>query len=112
MYIVNKMTISAMALSIFRMEYSDSSTWEIHIPTQNEDTFIRRAYFGGHVDVYRPFGKNLYYYDVNSLYPFVMQHYHMPGGIPVWDGQLKGKSIDSLFGLRKCYIICPRNHSL
>nr|GFA10188.1 DNA polymerase-like [Tanacetum cinerariifolium] len=35
---------------------------------------------GGHADAYIPFGENLYYYDVNSLYPFVLKEYPMPGG--------------------------------
>jgi hypothetical protein len=33
---------------------------------------------GGITEVYKPHGKNLYYYDVNSLYPFVALQ-DMPG---------------------------------
>ena len=36
------------------------------------DTFVRNSYFGGAVDCYKCYGKDLYYYDVNSLYPFAM----------------------------------------
>ena len=80
--IVSKITLSSLALTIFRMNYYDA--WPIHIPNQNEDTFIRRAYYGGHVDVYKPKGEKLYYYDVNSLYPYIMKTFPMPGGKPVW----------------------------
>lgn len=64
--IVNKLTLSSLALTIFRMEYYDDSTWKIHIPSRNEESFIRRAYYGGHLDVSKPVGENLYYYHVNS----------------------------------------------
>jgi hypothetical protein len=99
--IVSKITVSSMALSIFRMKYYDENNWPIHIPNKNEDTFIsiRRAYYGGHTDTYKPYGEDLYYYDVNSLYPFVMKEFPMPGGgKPVWHGNLEGKDLDSMFG--------------
>ena len=63
----------------------------IYIPNKNEDSFIRRAYYGGHTDTYKPYGEDLYYYDVNSLYPFVMKEFPMPGGVPVWHRNLDGK---------------------
>ena len=39
---------------------------------------IKQAYFGGNTEVYKPRGKYLYYYDVNSLYPYVALQ-DMPG---------------------------------
>lgn len=77
--IESKITLPSVALTIFRMSYYDPINWPIHIPSQNEDTFIRRGYYGGHADVYKPYGENLYYYDVNSLYPFIMKTFPMPG---------------------------------
>ncbi|GER42509.1 DNA polymerase [Striga asiatica] len=59
----------------------------------NEDSFIRRAYYGGHTDVYKPYGENLYYYDVNSLYPYVMKEFPMPGGKPVWYRNLGNREV-------------------
>jgi hypothetical protein len=41
-------------------------------------TDIKQGYYGGITEVYKPFGKNLYYYDVNSLYPFAALN-DMPG---------------------------------
>lgn len=35
-----------------------------------DDTSVRKAYFGGATDYYQLKTTNLYYYDVNSLYPF------------------------------------------
>ena len=44
--------------------------------------FIKQSYFGGAVDVYKPSGKNVFYYDVNSLYAFIMKNIKMPVGLP------------------------------
>lgn len=106
--IESKITQSSLALTIFRMKYYDESSWPIHIPNKNEDNFIRRAYYGGHTDVYIPHGMNLYYYDVNSLYPFVMKEFPMPGGVPVWHRNLEDKDLNSLFGFIEAYVVCPK----
>lgn len=39
---------------------------------------IKDAYNGGIAEVYKPYGVNLYNYDVNSLYPFTALN-DMPG---------------------------------
>jgi hypothetical protein len=106
--IESKITLSSLALSLFRMKYYDASNWPIHIPNRNEDSFIRRAYYGGHTDIYKPYGEDLYYYDVNSLYPFVMKEFPMPGGVPVWHRDLGGKGLDSMFGFIEAYVVCPK----
>lgn len=106
--IESKITLPSLALSIFRMKYYDSSNYPIHIPNMNEDSFIRRAYYGGHSDTYKPYGENLFYYDVNSLYPFVMKEFPMPGGVPVWHGNLEGMDLDSMFGFIETYVVCPK----
>lgn len=55
--IESKITLSSLALSIFRLKYYDVSNFPIHIPNKNEDTFIRRAYYGGHTDTYKPYSE-------------------------------------------------------
>lgn len=86
--IVSKITCSSLALTIFRMKYYDAENNRIHIPNKNADRFIRSGYYGGHTDSYNKYGENLYYYDVNSLYPFIMKSYSMPGvslcGMVIW----------------------------
>ena len=106
--IESKITLASLALSIFRLKYYDASNWPIHIPNKNEDSFIRLAYYGGHTDAYKPYGENLYYYDVNSLYPFVMKEFPMPGGVPVWHRNLDGMDLDSMFGFIEAYVECPK----
>lgn len=106
--IVRTMTLSGLSLKIFRKKYFDDTSFHISIPTRNQDTFIRRGYYGGHVDVYKPVGLDLDYYDVNSLYPFVMKSYPMPSGVPVWVNNLSGGvDLDTLFGFIEAYVVCP-----
>lgn len=101
------LTISSLAMRIFRIKYYDASSFPIHIPNVNEDKFIRKGYYGGHVDVYKSIGLNLHYYDVNSLYPYVMQEYPMPAGKPYWNGDLRNKDLDTLYGFIEAYVKCP-----
>lgn len=89
------------------MKYYNDSIFPIHIPNQSEDQFIRKGYYGGHADAYTPFGENLFYYDVNSLYPFIMKEYEMPGGDPVWHGDLNNRELDALCGFIMAYVTCP-----
>ena len=105
--IVTKLTVSSLALAIFRTKFDDQDNWPIHIPNRNEDTFIRRGYYGGHADTYIPRGENLFYYDVNSLYPYIIQSYNMPGGKPVWHGKLQDRDLDNLVGFIEAYVECP-----
>jgi len=101
------LTLSSLAMTIYRSKYYDSISWPIHIPSRNEDTFIRRGYYGGHADTYKPYGENLYYYDVNSLYPYIMKSCPMPGGVPVWHANLEGQELSNLYGFIEAYVVCP-----
>jgi len=105
--IVDCLTLSALAMKIFRTSFYDVTNWPIHIPNRNEDKFIRRGYYGGHSDSYIPHGDNLYHYDVNSLYPFIMKSFRMPGGKPVWHGNLEDQDLSNLFGFIEAYVVCP-----
>lgn len=48
------MTMSALSLRIFRTH--DEEGFPISTLNKNQDTFIRRGYYGGHSDVYKPYG--------------------------------------------------------
>ena len=79
---------------------------------------IRQSYTGGAVDVYitnnfkdHVFKKTerdkLYYYDVNSLYPYVMSTMEMPIGKPIaFDGDIRSV-ISYAFGFFYCTITTP-----
>ncbi|KAF6171997.1 hypothetical protein GIB67_029415 [Kingdonia uniflora] len=59
--------------------------------------------------MYKPYGKNLYYYNVNSLYPFIMKTYPMPCGTPVWNANMRGVDLSVTYGFIQTYIITPKN---
>nr|GEY68820.1 DNA polymerase, mitochondrial [Tanacetum cinerariifolium] len=61
----------------------------------------------GHADAYIPYGENLYYYDVNSLYPFVMKEYLMPGGKARRIDSIKEEHLDTMLGFVLAYVECP-----
>jgi hypothetical protein len=70
---------------------------------------IRNGYTGGSVDVFKPRGKNIKCYDVNSLYPFVMFNYSMPTGQPTYfEGDIT-KVNENAFGFFYCKITAPND---
>lgn len=65
------LTITRLALNIFYKRHYRIN--ESPIPYINKTymfNFIKEGYFGGITEVYKPYGENLIYIDVNSLYPF------------------------------------------
>lgn len=106
--IVNMTTVTSLALTIFRTKFYDDVKYPIHIPSHSMDSFIREgAKRGGHSDVYKPYIKDGYYYDVNSLYPYAMKNWPMPIGKPWWERNLKRRKLLDLFGFIQVYVICP-----
>lgn len=79
------------------MNYYDQNDSPIYIPSSNQDAFIRRGYYGGHADTYKP---------------YVMKTFAMPGGKPVWHGNLEGLELDDMFGFIEAYVVCPTTITL
>lgn len=75
--VTDSLTISRLSLNIFLKNYLGRTQLPV---IQNKAVFsdIKKAYYGGVVEVYKPYGRNLYFYDVNSLYPSVALN-PMPG---------------------------------
>jgi len=96
-------TISRLALNIFLKYYLKGS--QLPVIKSNMYKDIKEGYFGGVTEVYKPYGKNLYYYDVNSLYPFSSINY-IPGKVCMYveDFTSKGLILDKLFGFFYCEI--------
>ena len=100
-------TLTSIAFNIYKAHYLKEET----IPIINGKIydFIRESYTGGHTDMYIPKGNNIHCYDVNSLYPFVMNQNEMPVGKPIYfEGDiLKFKS--DPFGFFNVDIETPEN---
>lgn len=86
-------TLSSLAFNIYRKNFMH--TENIPITSYLFYNQIKGAYSGGHVDLYRPYGKNLYCYDINSLYPTVMRDNKYPVGPSLY---FKGsKNLNEIF---------------
>ena len=75
------LTLPSLAFKNFKTKFLSS---DVFIPNLIGEVykFIKLGYRGGAVDVYKPYGKNIYRYDVNSLYPYIMASQAMPIGLP------------------------------
>lgn len=102
--ITDSLTISGLANKIFRRyHYNDENIPLINNKKYYED--IKQAYYGGCTEVYKPYGKNLFYYDVNSLYPYVALN-SLPGLSCTYNEYYNDISpdIENLFGFYYCKI--------
>jgi hypothetical protein len=95
--ITDAVTISSLSLNIFLTNYYNQNKTPIHIPRINQYKEIKSAYFGGRVEIYKTYGEDLYIYDVNSLYPYVMLK-DMPVGNII---KSSDTNLDNYFGF--CY---------
>lgn len=110
------LTVPSLAMKIYKTHFMPKGSL-YQIAGQIEKA-IRLSYTGGAVDVFKPHNKiglfnnsnkynKLYYYDVNSLYPFVMKNAPMPIGKPIYfDGNIRLVEKDA-YGFFYCKIISP-----
>jgi hypothetical protein len=81
----------------------------------NVDEFVRKAYFGGRTEIFKPVFDSkvgekdfLYYYDVNSLYPFVMKQHEYPDKFIKWTrGKREFKKYQ--MGVWRCKVKVPED---
>lgn len=103
-------TLSSIAFAIFRTHFLKKD--EIPQLSGHIDKHIRQGYTGGAVDVYIPQnekGTKIWVYDVNSLYPYVMNQFDMPIGKPIYfEGDIRAIEKDA-FGFFYCKIVTPNN---
>lgn len=84
-----KPTLASQSLYIFRNRYLKEKLYTLDKPMEE---LVRNTYYGGRVEIFKMYGKSLNYYDINSLYPFVMTQ-PMPVGRPMWTTQYKPERI-------------------
>lgn len=67
------LTITSLAVKIFLTNHYGCAEKGNYLPLIKNRTIyeeIKQGYYGGLSEVYKGYGENLYYYDVNSLYPY------------------------------------------
>jgi len=119
-------TLSSLAFGIFRTHFlikkedvnkdkkgnPITTHSKIHMLSGTISKDIRNGYTGGSVDMFIPFNKKgvkIYGYDVNSLYPFVMENKPYPIGRPTFFKGDITKIESNPFGFFYCKIIAPDN---
>jgi len=74
-------TVASLAMKIFKTNMSaDYEVIKNSTITKKDEEFIRSSYHGGRTEVFKNIGEGLLHYDVNSLYPSVMQENYFPTG--------------------------------
>lgn len=102
------LSLPSLGIKIFLKEFYNLEESPIENCTGNIETFIRKSYKGGVVDVFNPYMKNGYHYDINSLYPYVMKEFEYPVGKGTF---MKGNTInlENFFGFLEVEVYCPEN---
>jgi hypothetical protein len=105
-----KSTLGSLSIAIWSGPVMQGGNWQCSIPD------VREAYYGGRVELFRPEakGNDLYYCDINSLYPSVMC-LPFPTAADLWfgldsleDADRAIRNLDrSLFGVAKVRMEIP-----
>lgn len=100
-------TLPSLTMGIWLCHYLQDSKVPILIGPIFDN--IKTSYTGGHTDVYKPNCNNVFAYDVNSLYPHVMEKFDMPIGRPKYfEGDIF-KYFPNAIGFFECEITTPLN---
>lgn len=113
--VIKHPTLPSLAFAIFRTRFMKNENIPILLGELYNDLYI--GYTGGAVDVYKPQGKNVYSYDINSLFPTAMKSFPMPVGSPIYfEGDINSVNIppstmrgDKPFGFFYAKISAPLN---
>ena len=103
-HVTDSYTISGLSMNIFLNKFYGNN-----IPLINKKSVfndLKDSYYGGMTEVYKPYGENLYYYDVNSLYPYAALN-PMPGVNCVYIDSINTNIknyVDNMFGFYYCSI--------
>ncbi len=98
------LTISSLALKIFKSNFYDCDIENTGLK-KDKELFLRKAYTGGSVEVYKPILDSGFHYDINSLYASVMYKYDYPVGVGNW---VAGESLNlnTFFGFIETEVEC------
>ena len=100
------LSTSTLSMLIFRSKFL-----RVKIPVLKriDDAFIRQGYFGGATDYYKMKAENIYYYDVNSLYPFALMKampYELVRKFKIFENNF---NLNTFFGFLKVEIISSKD---
>lgn len=111
-HITDSLTISGLTMNVFLRKYYNKSNNIPLIKQKSVYNNIKKSYYGGITEVYKPHGFKLYLYDVNSLYPFAALN-TMPGLKSIYTDNINKNFCeleDNIFGFFYCKITAPNNY--
>ena len=104
--LTEKLTTASNAMNIYRKAYSKS---EMGRNADKTDAFFRESYYGGRTEIFRMIGHELNYYDVNSLYPYVMKENSYP--LPLKSNfSFERRLRDDRLGIYRCRVKAPDSY--
>ena len=80
--IIKYPTLPSLAFAIYRSKFMPKD--KIPLILSKLHFTLKESYYGGITDIYKPLGRKIHSYDVNSLYPSSMLKYPMPVGKPTF----------------------------
>ena len=115
-------TTASLAMTIYRTNHPDEFAAATRYQYNGEfarflEDYIRLAYYGGRTEVFKPYIKEGFHYDINSLYPYVMKTYTFPVGFPEHFEGVKAEQYFKMWKKRRigagflyCDIFVPDMH--
>ena len=77
--LTDRLTIASNSMNTFLNNfYNRRFDLKVSNNSDTQDSIFREGYIGGRVELYKKYGISLNYYDVNSLYPYVMRKNKYP----------------------------------
>jgi len=105
-------TLSSLSFGIFLTKYLNNLKISIPMLSGQINKDIRLSYTGGSTDMFIPHNLDnelVYGYDINSLYPSVMQNKNLPIGKPTYfEGDIR-KYNPEAYGFFYCKVETPIN---
>lgn len=95
-------TFATHALRVFRKDFLKETIWK---PREEITEFCRKGYHGGRVEVFKRESSRLKAFDVNSMYPYVMQF-----GLPVRFVGESRKLSDKFYGFVRAKVEIPEHY--
>jgi hypothetical protein len=103
-------TTASTSLKTFQKSYLDDYILKMCGKKINDD--MRKGYYGGRTEIFRmyaPKNGDYYWFDINSLYPFVMRNNLFPISPPVRQREISKNDIYDYNGIVKIKVEVPKN---
>lgn len=105
-----KTTIASTAMDLFKRQYASA---DLVTPPQWLNEYLREAYHGGFVFVFQKgMGKQVTYYDIHSLYPYVLANREYPdaSSLEINNDNPSQKLIENYEGFSRCNVNYPMTY--